>query len=82
MLEIIAAAVVSFLFTLFFVPKWIKKAKQFGLVGNDMNKYEKPEVAEAGGIIVIFGVLAGIFFYIFLLIVYFLLQHNDNHVPN
>lgn len=66
MLEIIAAAVVSFLFTLFFVPKWIKKAKQFGLVGNDMNKYEKPEVAEAGGIIVIFGVLAGIFFYIFL----------------
>jgi len=66
MLEIIAAAVVSFLLTLFFIPKWIKKARQFGLVGKDMNKYGRPEVAEAGGIVVIFGLLGGILFYIFL----------------
>jgi UDP-N-acetylglucosamine--dolichyl-phosphate N-acetylglucosaminephosphotransferase len=66
MIEIFAAALVSFLFTVFFIPKWIKKAKEFGLVGKDMNKYEKPEVAEAGGIVVIFGLLAGILFYIFL----------------
>jgi len=66
MLEIIAAAVVSFLFTLFFVPKWIKKAREVGLVGKDMNKHGNPEVAEAGGIVVILGLLAGILFYIFL----------------
>lgn len=66
MLEIFAAALVSFLFTVFFIPKWIKKAKEFGLVGKDMNKYDKPEVAEAGGIVVIFGLLAGILVYIFL----------------
>lgn len=66
MIEIFAAALVSFIFTIFFIPKWIKKAKEFGLVGKDMNKYEKPEVAEAGGIVVIFGLLAGIMFYIFL----------------
>ena len=66
MIEIFAAALVSFLFALFFIPKWIKKAKAFGLVGKDMNKYDKPEVAEAGGIVVIFGLLGGILFYIFL----------------
>jgi UDP-N-acetylglucosamine--dolichyl-phosphate N-acetylglucosaminephosphotransferase len=66
MLEIFAAALVSFLFTLFFIPKWIRRARQFGLVGKDMNKYEKPEVAEAGGIVVIFGLLAGALSYIFM----------------
>ena len=66
MLEVLAAVMVSFLFTLFFIPKWIGKAKDYGLVGKDMNKYDKPEVAEAGGIIVMAGLLAGVFFYIFL----------------
>jgi UDP-N-acetylglucosamine--dolichyl-phosphate N-acetylglucosaminephosphotransferase len=66
MLEILAAALLSFIFTVFFIPKWIKKARQFGLVGKDMNKYDKPEVAEAGGIVVIIGLLAGTLFYIFL----------------
>jgi UDP-N-acetylglucosamine--dolichyl-phosphate N-acetylglucosaminephosphotransferase len=66
MLEILAVVIVSFLFTLFFVPKWIKKAREFKLVGKDMNKHGNPEVAEAGGIVVIFGLLAGTLFYIFL----------------
>src|SRR4030042_5514706 len=66
MLEILAAAIVSFLFTLFFVPKWIGKAKEFGLVGKDMNKHDRPEVAEAGGIVVIFGLVAGVLFFTFL----------------
>ena len=66
MLEILAAALVSFLFTFFFIPKWIRKARQFGLVGKDMNKHDKPEVAEAGGIVVIFGLLGGILSYIFI----------------
>jgi UDP-N-acetylglucosamine--dolichyl-phosphate N-acetylglucosaminephosphotransferase len=66
MFEILAAALVSFLFTVFFIPKWIRKARQFGLVGKDMNKHGRPEVAEAGGIVVIFGLLAGILSYIFI----------------
>jgi UDP-N-acetylglucosamine--dolichyl-phosphate N-acetylglucosaminephosphotransferase len=66
MLEVFAAALISFLFTIFFIPKWIKKAKEFGLVGKDMNKHDRPEVAEAGGIVVIFGLVAGLLFYTFL----------------
>jgi UDP-N-acetylglucosamine--dolichyl-phosphate N-acetylglucosaminephosphotransferase len=66
MLEILAIAIISFVFTLFFVPKWMKVAKAFGLAGKDMNKFDKPEVAEAGGIVVIFGLLAGILSYTFL----------------
>ncbi len=66
MMEIFAAALVSFLLTVLFIPKWIRKARQFGLVGKDMNKHGNPEVAEAGGIIVILGLLGGILFYTFL----------------
>jgi UDP-N-acetylglucosamine--dolichyl-phosphate N-acetylglucosaminephosphotransferase len=66
MIEILAAALVSFLVTVFLVPKWIAKAREFGLVGKDMNKHDRPEVAEAGGIIVVFGLLGGILAYIFL----------------
>jgi UDP-N-acetylglucosamine--dolichyl-phosphate N-acetylglucosaminephosphotransferase len=66
MIEVFAAAIVSFIFTIFLVPKWISKAKDFGLVGKDMNKYDKPEIAEAGGITVIAGLLAGVLAYVFL----------------
>ncbi len=66
MLEVLAVIIVSFTFTLYFTPKWIKKAKEFGLTGKDMNKFDKPDVSEAGGIIVILGLLSGVLFYIFL----------------
>lgn len=44
--------------------RWIPVAKRAGLVGKDMNKYEKPEVAEMGGIAVLGGFLGGMLFYI------------------
>lgn len=62
---------VSFLVTYFLTPQWIKAAKKIKLVGKDMNKYSKPEVAEMGGIAVIAGFVAGILIYIAINTFYF-----------
>ena len=61
----------SFLSTFFVIPLWIKKAKKAGLVGQDMNKSGKPEVAEMGGICVAAGFLVGVLFYIGIQTFYF-----------
>ena len=63
--------VISFLVSLFATIFWIKAARKAGLVGKDMNKYEKPEVAEAGGIAVVVGILAGFLAYIAIKTFYF-----------
>ncbi len=68
----------SFLSTLWLVPRWIKAAKRVGLVGKDMNKYEKPEVAEMGGIAVIVGFLAGV---VMLAGIQVFVHHNSGLVP-
>ena len=61
----------SFLFSLYGTKIWIKVAEKSGLTGKDMNKENKPEIAEAGGIIVIgsfsLGLLIYVFFNIFIL---------------
>ena len=62
---------VSFLVTIFIIPKWIRKSKIMGLVGKDMNKPDKPKVPEAGGIAVIVGAVVGVLLYIFLNTFYF-----------
>ena len=61
---ILACFILSFSVTFILTPKWIRVAKRIGLVGKDMNKYNKPEVAEMGGITVLAGFLSGIFLYI------------------
>jgi UDP-N-acetylglucosamine--dolichyl-phosphate N-acetylglucosaminephosphotransferase len=63
--------IVAFAVSLFLVPKWIKKAVAMGLTGKDMNKPKRPQVAEAGGITVIVGAVAGILVYIFIMTFYF-----------
>jgi UDP-N-acetylglucosamine--dolichyl-phosphate N-acetylglucosaminephosphotransferase len=68
---LIAPLILSFFITLLFLPSWIKRAKMAGLTGKNMNKYEKAEIAEGGGITVITGFLAGILFYIALKTFYF-----------
>lgn len=60
MYEIVMAGIVTLLFVLFFTPGFIKRAKKMGLVGTDMNKSKKPEVAEAGGVVVYLGTLLGL----------------------
>jgi UDP-N-acetylglucosamine--dolichyl-phosphate N-acetylglucosaminephosphotransferase len=64
---ILATAIV----TIFLVKLWMRAARSFGLVGKDMNKFEKKEIPEAGGVAVVFsivfGILAFVFFKTFLL---------------
>ncbi len=47
-------------------PGFIKRIKEVGLVGKDMNKFNKPKTAELGGAIVFLGFSFGIFLAIFL----------------
>lgn len=55
----------SFLLTVIFLPKWIQKCKQSGLLWEDMNKYMHPRnVAASGGIVVVFAFLIGVLSYI------------------
>ena len=54
----------SFLVTLFMMPLWIKKAKQLGLIWDDMNKTGAEKVAGSGGVGVIVGALIGIMIFI------------------
>jgi len=55
---------VSFFVVIAMMPFWIKKAKFMGLIGNDINKYSKPEVAEGGGIVTLAGFLIGVLIYV------------------
>lgn len=54
----------SFFVTLFLIPAWIRKAKAMGLVGKDIHKKDKEEVAESGGINIVVGFAAGVLLYI------------------
>lgn len=63
--------IVSFLVTYVLTPHWIHAAHRIKLVGKDMNKHDKPEVAEMGGITVIAGFLSGALLYIALVTFYF-----------
>ena len=61
---LIMILLLSFLITFLFTPIWIKKAKKVGLAGKDMNKVGGKEVAEAGGVAVLFGFILGILSYV------------------
>ena len=56
--------VIAFVCTFLLTMKWIPTAFRAGLIGKDMNKPNKPPVAEMGGVAVLGGVLAGLFYYI------------------
>jgi UDP-N-acetylglucosamine--dolichyl-phosphate N-acetylglucosaminephosphotransferase len=63
---------ISFFCTYLIVPFWIRKAKQIGLVWEDMNKpRSEKNVAGSGGITVVMGAMVGIFLYIALQTFYF-----------
>lgn len=65
MLDIIAAAILSFFFTLGIVPIFTYFQKLAGIVGIDVMKdIQRYRVAEMGGPGVLAGFLAGVFFYI------------------
>lgn len=57
-------ALVSFFITLFVLPSWIRRAKKGNLVGKDVHKLERTEVAEAGGVTVVAGFALGVLLFI------------------
>ena len=62
---LIVPIIASFFLTLFFTPFWIKKAKQIGLIWEDMHKLGHPKnVAGSGGIIVLMSFVFGVLIYI------------------
>ncbi len=68
---LLTSLIVSFLTTYLMMPYWIRAAKKTGLVGKDVNKFDKPAVAEFGGVVIVAGFMAGIITYIGLSTFYF-----------
>jgi UDP-N-acetylglucosamine--dolichyl-phosphate N-acetylglucosaminephosphotransferase len=59
------AILFSFISCLIFLPKWIKKCRQLGMLWEDMNKFGNPKnVAASGGIVVIMSFIMGVLTYI------------------
>lgn len=57
MLEILIAALVSFVVVVLIMPNAIEKLKEKGITGTDMHKPEKPEVPKGGGFVVLFAMV-------------------------
>lgn len=68
---LISSLLLSFFFTLFFTPLWIKRLRKVGLVSKDMHKLKGGGVAGVGGVPVIFGFLLGVLSYIAIRTFYF-----------
>ena len=71
MYEFLIPFFVSLFVTLAITPFFIKKFRQMGIVGRDVHKKNRPEVAEMGGIAILAGFLAG-----FLFVMYFFLSNS------
>jgi UDP-N-acetylglucosamine--dolichyl-phosphate N-acetylglucosaminephosphotransferase len=63
-LMLLLPIIIGFITALFCIPVWIKKAKEQNLLGKDMNKANKEEVAEAGGVCALIGFIFGSLIYI------------------
>ena len=56
---------VSFILTAIFLPRWIRKCHEVGLLWRDMNKIGKPKnVAASGGVVVVLSFVIGVLVYI------------------
>lgn len=51
---------ISFMVTFLLFPVAIPRLKKAGIIGEDMNKPEKPAVAEMGGLVIVAGFITGI----------------------
>src|SRR4030065_2579508 len=59
-IEFAGAFAVSVAITYMILPWLIPKLKAKGIVGRDLNKSDKPEIAEMGGLAVLIGFFAGV----------------------
>jgi len=64
MIILIVSMLVSVVTTFFITPYFIRFLQAAGIVGLDLQKKDKPQLATSGGICVAFGVLAGLLAYI------------------
>jgi UDP-N-acetylglucosamine--dolichyl-phosphate N-acetylglucosaminephosphotransferase len=55
---------VSLVVTLLILPHWIGRAKKVGLFGRDIQKINRPIVAEAGGLTIVAGFILGVLTYV------------------
>nr|QBM01228.1 phospho-N-acetylmuramoyl-pentapeptide-transferase [uncultured archaeon] len=70
-------ALLSFFIALFLTPLWIKKAKEIGLVWEDMNKPQHPkDVAGSGGTSAFLGFILGVLSYIAIKTFYLKSENN------
>jgi len=60
LIEFVAAFIVSLVTTYIIVPRLVPRLKSRGITGKDLNKPNKPQVAEMGGIATIIGFFAGV----------------------
>lgn len=60
LLAFVGAFAASFLMTFLIIPWLIPKLKARGIIGRDLNKPDRPEIAEMGGISVVIGFFAGV----------------------
>ncbi|MEW6295719.1 MAG: glycosyltransferase 4 family protein [Candidatus Diapherotrites archaeon] len=65
-LSIILIFFCSFISTYLVIPFLIEKLVRRGIVGTDLNKYDKPKIPEMGGVTVLFGFSLGIILSIFI----------------
>ncbi len=61
---LLVSPALSFVVAFIFTRRWIPAAHRAGIVGKDMHKLGRPEVAEMGGVPVFAGVASGMLFYI------------------
>jgi len=61
---LVLLSIVSFILCFFTLPTWIVKAKSRGFVGRDVHKPDGREIAEMGGIMVVFSIGLSILLYI------------------
>lgn len=66
MITEILTMLISFLVTLILTPKLIIFLERSGIVGIDIQKKNKPKIAEMGGPAVLIGFFAGVFFFIWI----------------
>jgi UDP-N-acetylglucosamine--dolichyl-phosphate N-acetylglucosaminephosphotransferase len=70
---------IAFLVTFLLFPVAIPRLKRAGITGQDMNKPEKPAIAEMGGLIIVIGFIAGIVA-IFIIDTYFSVTTRANPI--
>ncbi|MHA1637323.1 MAG: hypothetical protein ACTSUO_07975 [Candidatus Thorarchaeota archaeon] len=60
MLPIVIAAILSFVMVIVVMPSTIRMLKEKGMIGIDVHKIDRPEIAKGGGFIVLFALVTSL----------------------